>query len=80
MSPLLGGFVCAFHPATLGSSPKHTIYAFIIINQNLELNENKQIEDEFCHLKSIGIDIDWPSGLLRRKPQRHLAFLNFNTK
>ena len=22
--------MCAFHPATLGSSPKHTIYAFII--------------------------------------------------
>ena len=22
-------YVCAFHPATLGSSPEHTIYAFI---------------------------------------------------
>ena len=23
------GFVCAFHPDTLGLNPKHTIYAFI---------------------------------------------------
>ena len=27
---LLSGFVCAFHPAAPGSTPKHTIYAFII--------------------------------------------------
>ena len=27
--PKLSVFVCAFHPATPGSSPKHTIYAFI---------------------------------------------------
>ena len=25
---MLSGFVCTFHPATLGSSPKHTNYAF----------------------------------------------------
>ena len=24
----LSGFICDFHPAALGSSPKHTIYAF----------------------------------------------------
>ena len=28
--PQLSGFVCAYHPAAVGSSPKHTIYAFII--------------------------------------------------
>ena len=28
MPALLSGFVCAYHPATPGSSPKHTIYAF----------------------------------------------------
>ena len=27
--PWLSGFICAFHPATPGSSTKHTIYAFI---------------------------------------------------
>ena len=46
----LSGFVCAFHPATPGSSPKHTIYAFSIyivqiVYLSLELecekNENK---------------------------------------
>ena len=26
-------FICAYHPATLGSDPKHTIYAFIIYSQ-----------------------------------------------
>ena len=26
---MLSGLVCAFHPAALGLSPKHTIYAFI---------------------------------------------------
>ena len=27
--PKLSGFVCHYHPAALGSSPKHTIEAFI---------------------------------------------------
>ena len=27
---VLSGFVCAYNPAAPGSSPKHTIYAFII--------------------------------------------------
>ena len=31
--PLLSGFVYAYHPATQGSSPKHTINAFIISSQ-----------------------------------------------
>ena len=26
--PLHHGIVCAYHPAVMGSSPKHTIYAF----------------------------------------------------
>ena len=26
--PQLSGFICTFHPAAPGSSPKHTIYAF----------------------------------------------------
>ena len=26
--PQLSGFVCAYHPAAVGSNPKHTIYAF----------------------------------------------------
>ena len=40
----LSGFVCAFHPTALGSSPKHTIYAFInlLINCVMWRNENKQ--------------------------------------
>ena len=31
--PQLSGFVCAFHSAAPGSSPKHVIYAFIIYSQ-----------------------------------------------
>ena len=34
IAQLLSGFVYIFHPAAPGSSPKHTIYAFI----NLYLN------------------------------------------
>ena len=33
MLPFLSGFVCAFHSAAQGSSPKHTIYVFIIYSQ-----------------------------------------------
>ena len=33
--PWLSGFVCAFHPATLGSNPEHTIYGLINLNLNL---------------------------------------------
>ena len=33
----LSGFVCAFHPATLGLTPKHTIYAFIVYSQTCAL-------------------------------------------
>ena len=29
----LSGFVCTYHPAAPGSSPKHAIYAFIIYSQ-----------------------------------------------
>ena len=42
------GFVCAFHPAAPGSSPKHTIYAFFNLYLSFELecerDENKQKE------------------------------------
>ena len=52
---LLSGLVCAFHPAAPGSTPKHTIYAFIIYSQICaiivfalwEKNENKQKEAVF---------------------------------
>ena len=37
-TPLLSGFVCAFHPAALGSNPKHTIYVFINLNLNCNCN------------------------------------------
>ena len=30
---MLSGFVCTFHPAAPGLTPKHTIYAFIINSQ-----------------------------------------------
>ena len=30
---VLSGFACTYHPAALGSSPKHTIYALIIYGQ-----------------------------------------------
>ena len=46
MPPLLRGFVCAYHPAALGSSPKHAIYAFsfivFVLYLSCEKNENKQ--------------------------------------
>ena len=32
-TPQLSGFVCTYHPAALGSSPKLTIYTFIINSQ-----------------------------------------------
>ena len=31
--PYLSGFVCTFHPAAQGSTPKHAIYTFIIYSQ-----------------------------------------------
>ena len=43
--PWLSGFVCAFHHAALGSTPKHSIYAFIIYSEIcpcvVKKNENK---------------------------------------
>ena len=51
--PELSGFVCANHPATLGSSPKHTIYALsfivkFVLYLSCENNENKQNEAGFA--------------------------------
>ena len=52
----LSGFVCAFNPAALGSSPKNTIYAFIIFvlysSLHCKKNENKQKEAEFGPFKT----------------------------
>ena len=52
----LSGFVCAFNPAALGSSPNNTIYAFIIFvlysSLHCEKNENKQKEAEFGPFKT----------------------------
>ena len=48
--PKLNGFVYAYHPATPGSNPKHTIYVFIIfvvkfvLYLSCEKKEIKQIE------------------------------------
>ena len=53
MPPQLSGFVCTFHPAAPGLSPKHTIYAFsidivqivnLLLELECEVNENKQKE------------------------------------
>ena len=51
--PQLSGFVCAYHPAAPGLSPKHTIYTFSIYKVQIvylsfelecERNKNKQKE------------------------------------
>ena len=51
--PWLSGFVCTYHPAIPGLSPKHTIYAFSFIVFVLyllcEKNKNKQKEAGFGH-------------------------------
>ena len=46
-TPLLSGVVCAYHFAVLGSSPKHTIYAFIIYSI---------CAIGICHVKSTKIN------------------------
>ena len=54
----LSGFVCAYHPAALGLSLKHTIYVFTIYSQisaifvlHCENNENEQKMQGLAHLK-----------------------------
>ena len=43
----LSGFVCAFHAATPGLYPKHTIYAFFNFNLNCEMmKRRKETEKE----------------------------------
>ena len=44
MDAIVCGFICAYHPAALGSNPKHTIYAFpiCIIEIVMKKDENKQ--------------------------------------
>ena len=48
---MLSGFVCAYHPAAPGSSPKHSIYTFSFIEfvqyLSCEKKENKQKEAGF---------------------------------
>ena len=51
--PQLSAFVCAYHPAATGLSPKHSIDTFIIyslsfvLNLPCDKNENKQKEAGF---------------------------------
>ena len=49
--PQLSGFICAYHPAAPGLSPKHTIYAFsfivFVLYLSFEKNKNKQKEAGF---------------------------------
>ena len=40
--PLLSGFVCALHPATLGLNTKHTIYALINLNMNCDMLKRRK--------------------------------------
>ena len=40
--PKLGGFVCAFHPAAPGSSPKQTIYTFINLLNSVRRKNKKR--------------------------------------
>ena len=44
MPPLLSGLVSTFHPATLGSVPKHAIYAFITYSQICAIFNVRQCE------------------------------------
>ena len=57
----LSGFVCAYYPATPGSSPKYAIYAFIISCKFLlyfscEKNENKHKEAGFGPFLKKSVD------------------------
>ena len=51
VTPQLSGFVCTYHPAAPGLSPKHTIYAFsfivFVLYLSFEKNENKHKEVGF---------------------------------
>ena len=60
MPPLLSGFVCDYHLAALGSSPKHTILTFIMVGFDAFIvkyvlylscgtNENKQKKPGLAH-------------------------------
>ena len=54
--PYISGFVCPFHLAAPGSSPKHTIYAFINLYLNCSLwNRRKRTEKRptLAHFKNI---------------------------
>ena len=44
--PYLSGFVCAFHPAAPGSSPKHSIFTLIsLLNCIIWKRKNREKED-----------------------------------
>ena len=60
MSPLFNGIVCAYHPATLGSNPMHTINAFsfpgkfvLYLSLYCQKNENKQNRPGLAHIFKI---------------------------
>ena len=53
--PWLSEFVCAFHPATPGSSPKHTIYTLKHLKLNLCIVKGTKINKKrpgLAHLKN----------------------------
>ena len=52
--PRLSGFVCAFHPVALGSSHKHTIYAFIIYSENCAIF-SLHFEENETNKKRLGL-------------------------
>ena len=51
--PWLSGFVCAYQPAAPGSSPKHTIYAFIFVVEFVLLLSCEKQKKGMAHLKKI---------------------------
>ena len=57
VSPLFSGIVCAYHPATLGSNPMHSINAFsfpgkfvLYLSLYCQYNENKQNRPGLAHI------------------------------
>ena len=70
--------MCAFHPAAPGSSPKHTIYSFIILSQNLchiclyivKRRKTKQKEAGICPLKKESGELLGWTGWRERERER----------
>ena len=56
------GIICAFHPAALGSSPKHTAIIILVqfvlyLSLHCEKNENKQKDAGFGPFKNTSNEI-----------------------